>query len=173
MRKPVKVEHGSWSLPFACVLRSHHVHLRASRYLCARALRFQRRWRSWVRLSSSHMWGNEVVITYMIRVRCVLRGPSYHMTIQQKGVRIEIIPSIFISYSDKHILWAYANLHNCVLTIAILDVMYWPYGILSAYLKYSLQIFYLKIHTRCISFPFAIQSLYNHLAIAKQSLSKR
>ena len=40
-----------------------------------RALRFQRRWRSWVRLSSSHMWGNEVVIIYMIRVRCVLRGP--------------------------------------------------------------------------------------------------
>ena len=28
-----------------------------------------------------------MVITYMIRVRCVLRGPSYHMTIQQKGVR--------------------------------------------------------------------------------------
>ena len=24
----------------------------------------------------------------MIRVRCVLRGPSYHMTIQQKGVRM-------------------------------------------------------------------------------------
>ena len=29
-----------------------------------------------------------MVITYMIRVRCVLRGPSYHMTIQPKGVRI-------------------------------------------------------------------------------------
>ena len=45
---------------------------------------------------------------------------------------IEIIPSIFISHSDKHILWAYANLHNWVLTIAVLDVMYWAYGILSA-----------------------------------------
>ena len=25
MRKPVKVEHGCWPLPFARVLRSHHV----------------------------------------------------------------------------------------------------------------------------------------------------
>ena len=29
-------------------------------------------------------------MTYMIRVRCVFRGPSYHMTIQQKGVRISL-----------------------------------------------------------------------------------
>ena len=28
-----------------------------------------------------------MIITYMIRVRCVLRGPSYHMTFQPKGVR--------------------------------------------------------------------------------------
>ena len=28
-----------------------------------------------------------MVITYMIRVRCVLRGPLYHMTFQEKGVR--------------------------------------------------------------------------------------
>ena len=35
----------------------------------------------------SHMWGDEAVITYMIRVRCVLRGPSYHTTSQSKSVR--------------------------------------------------------------------------------------
>ena len=32
--------------------------------------------------SHIYMWGNEVVITYMIRVRCVLRGPLYYMTFQ-------------------------------------------------------------------------------------------
>ena len=33
-------------------------------------------------------------MTYMIRVRCVFRGPSYHMTIQQKGVRNAIISTV-------------------------------------------------------------------------------
>ena len=41
-----------------------------------------------VHLSISHMWGNKVAITYMVRMRCVLRGPLYHMTFQSKGVRI-------------------------------------------------------------------------------------
>ena len=81
---------GTWMLvPLICVRLtfSPRRFTRITLAMCG-ALRFQRRWRSWVRLSISHMWGSEVVITYMIRVRCVLRGPLYHMTIQPKGVRI-------------------------------------------------------------------------------------
>ena len=37
----------------------------------------------------------------MIRVRCVLRGPSYHMTIQQKGVRKDYLST---SYLDQKYL---------------------------------------------------------------------
>ena len=53
------------------------------------ALHFRRRWCSQCVYQVSHTWGNEVVITYTIRVRCVLRGPLYHMIIQPKGVRIK------------------------------------------------------------------------------------
>ena len=77
---------GTWILvPPICVRLtfSPRTFTRITLAMCG-ALPFQRRWHSRVHLSSSHMWGNEVVITYMIRVRCVLRGPSYHMTIQQK-----------------------------------------------------------------------------------------
>ena len=75
---------GTWIMaPLICArLTFSPRRLRASGYSYVCALRFQCRWRSLVRLSISHMLGNEVVIIYMIWVKCVLRGPLYHMTFQ-------------------------------------------------------------------------------------------
>ena len=58
---------GTWMLvPLICVRLtfSPRRFTRITLAMCG-ALRFQRRWRSWVRLSISHMWGSEVVITYI------------------------------------------------------------------------------------------------------------
>ena len=41
----------------------------------------------------------------MIRVRCVLTGPLYHMTIQPKGVRISIINANFYVFRLYHTLF--------------------------------------------------------------------
>ena len=87
-RKPVKVEHGCWSLPLASVWRSHHVdYVHHVPYVCTpctsdvgdiRSAFIQFHICEAVRWLS-HTWsGWDVVLT----------GPSYHMTIQPKGVRI-------------------------------------------------------------------------------------
>ena len=80
---------GTWMLvpPIGARLTFSPRRLRASRSLCVHTLRFRRGWHSQCVYPISHMWGSEVVITYMIRVRCVLTGPLHHMTIQPKGVR--------------------------------------------------------------------------------------
>ena len=112
-KKNVKVEHGCWSLSFACVLRSYHIGLlHHVSYVCE-PYSFQHRWRSWVLLSFSHMWGNEVVITHMIRVRCVLRGPLYHMNFQSKSVRNLTNAFWFIQLTYARILCDLLNSDMC------------------------------------------------------------
>ena len=76
---------GTWMLaPLTCA-RCTVLHTRSftriTLVMCARPS-FQGRWRSWVRLSISHMWGNRWLSHTLIRVSCVLRDPLYRMTIQ-------------------------------------------------------------------------------------------
>ena len=123
MRKPVKVEHGCWPPSFACVLRSHNVdYTHHVSYVCA--LRFFHRWCSWVCLSISHMWGNEVVITYMIRVSYVFeRSTVSHdfWSFQQKGVRKRISPLAvpYICLWIKLMLCSFFALPNPILKLLL------------------------------------------------------
>ena len=76
---------GTWMLPlsFAHVLRSHHVdYVHHTLVTCVLPCA------SDVRLSLSHIYVRQWGCYHMIRVRCVLRGPLYHMTFLSKGVRI-------------------------------------------------------------------------------------